>query len=84
MFLAFRVCARLIFSKKGKGIFLWGSVLQVFGQCGGASMRTRQNGKTIFWGKGISVLPRLISRPQKGVWGMNAGGFRFRIFRRWA
>jgi len=24
--------------------------------------------------------PRLISRPQKGVWGMNAGGISFRIF----
>ena len=39
MFLAFRICARLIFSKKGKDIFLWGSALQVFGQCGGASIR---------------------------------------------
>jgi hypothetical protein len=24
--------------------------------------------------------PRLISRPQKGVWGMNAGGISLRIF----
>ena len=41
MFLAFRICTRLIFSEKGKDIFLWGSALQVFGQCGGASIRTR-------------------------------------------
>src|SRR3989338_5130353 len=27
--------------KKGKDIFLWGSALQVFWQCGEASMRTR-------------------------------------------
>jgi len=27
--------------------------------------------------KGFSVLPRLFSRPQKGVWGMNASGLPF-------
>src|SRR3989344_7466675 len=47
MFLAFRICARPIISEKGKDIFLWCSALQVFGQCGGASMRTRQSGKHI-------------------------------------
>jgi hypothetical protein len=31
--------------------------------------------KTIFWGYGFSQNRDCISRPQKGVWGMNAGGF---------
>jgi len=63
------------FFLKWKGHFsFWGSALQVFGQCGGASIRTRQSENLFFWGKGFFALPRLISRPQKGVWGMNAGG----------
>jgi len=40
------------FFLKWKGHFsFWGSAFQVFRQCGGASIRTRQNGKTIFWEK---------------------------------
>jgi len=40
------------FFLKWKGHFsFWGSAFQVFRQCGGASIRTRQNGKTIFLGK---------------------------------
>src|SRR3989338_7806433 len=56
MFLAFRICARLISSKKGKDIFLWCSALQVFGQCGGTSIRTRfcENN---FLGKGFRKTP---------------------------
>ena len=30
--------------------------------------------KTIFWGKGFGKTSAEFSRPQKGVWGMNAGG----------
>ena len=42
MFLAFRICARAKFFLKWKGHFsFWGSALQVFGQCGGALIRTR-------------------------------------------
>jgi hypothetical protein len=36
--------------------------------------------KTIFWGKGFGKTSAEFSRPQKGVWGMNAGGFLFRDF----
>jgi len=36
--------------------------------------------KTIFWGKGFRKTETEFSRPQKGVWGMNAGGLSFRIF----
>ena len=46
MFLAFRICARLISSKKGKDIFLWCSALKVSG-------RWRNNAD--------SVLPKLFS-----------------------
>jgi len=35
--------------------------------------------KQFFWGKGFFGLSRLFSRPQKGVWGMNAGGLLFRF-----
>jgi len=52
MFLAFRICARPIFSENGNDIFLWCSALQVFGQVVG-----RQFGlgfaKTIFLGERI-------------------------------
>jgi len=46
--------------------------------------------KTIFWGKGFGKTETNVFeirrglgfgfRPQKGVWGMNAGGLHFRIF----
>jgi len=36
--------------------------------------RTCENYFLVIW---IFAKPRLISRPQKGVWGMNAGGFSF-------
>ena len=74
MFLALLIL-RGGFFLKWKGHFsFWGSALQVFRQCGRASIRTRQSENLFFWGKGFFALPRLISRPQKGVWGMNAGG----------
>ena len=38
--------------------------------------------KTIFWGKGFGKTSAEFSRPQKGVWGMNAGGFRTGGFRK--
>src|SRR3989344_6751331 len=39
------------FFLKWKGHFsFWGSALQVFEQCGGASIRTRQNENLFFWG----------------------------------
>ena len=38
MFLAFRICARPIFSENGKDIFLFGVLpVKIFGQCGGAN-----------------------------------------------
>ena len=49
MFLAFLICARPIFSEKGKDIFLWGSALQVFGQSAGLQCGLGF-AKTIFWG----------------------------------
>ena len=56
MFLAFRICTRLIFSENGKDIFLFRVLPEkIFGQCGGASIRTRQSGKHIFWGKGFPL-----------------------------
>ena len=36
--------------------------------------------KTIFWGFGFGKTSAEFSRPQKGVWGMNAGGFRTCLF----
>jgi len=33
--------------------------------------------KLFFWGFGFGKTETESSRPQKGVWGMNAGGFRF-------
>src|SRR3989344_3087028 len=82
MFLAFLICARPIFSLKGKDIFLWGSALQVFGQCGGASIRTRFC-EIYFLGKGFRKTSADFPRGG-GVWGMNAGGLVLRFFWRTA
>jgi len=49
---------------------------------GGASMRTRQNENLFFWGKEFfrfASTDFVLARPQKGVWGMNAGGILFGI-----
>ena len=56
--------------------FFRGSALQVFGQCGGTKCGLGF-AKTIFWGKGFGKTSAEFSRPQKGVWGMNAGGLCF-------
>ena len=69
------------FLKKERVFFFRGSALQVFGQCVGLQCG-RSFGKTIFWGRKDLPKLRLISRPQKGVWGMNAGGFRIGGFRK--
>jgi len=65
--------------KKERVFFFRGSALQVFGQCGGASMRTRFC-ENYFLGKGFRKTETnffAFARPQKGVWGMNAGGISF-------
>src|SRR3972149_1056771 len=53
MFLAFRICARPIFSEKGKDIFLFGVLPSKYS----GSVAGLQFGlgfaKTIFWGKGF-------------------------------
>jgi len=67
--------------KKERVFFFRGSALQVFGQC----VRLQCGlgfAKTIFWGKGFGKTSAEFSRPQKGVWGMNAGGFRAGGFRK--
>jgi len=46
------------------------------GETGGIQIRTRFC-ETIFWGFGFGKTETLISRPQKGVWGMNAGDLAF-------
>jgi len=54
MFLAFRICARPIFSEKGKDIFLFGVLPSKYS----GSVAGLQFGlgfaKTIFWGYGFS------------------------------
>jgi len=54
--------ARGGFFLKWKGHFsFWGSALQVFGQCGGASIRTSAKRKIYFsGGKGFSALPQTV------------------------
>ena len=72
----FCIFAGVIFSKNGKDIFLFGILPSKYSgsvaglQCGLGFA------KTIFWGKGFGKTSAEFSRPQKGVWGMNAGGFR--------
>ena len=64
------------FFLKWKGHFsFWGFALQVFRQCGRASMRTRQNGK-IFSGERIFRFALADFPSAGGVWGMNACGLR--------
>jgi len=59
MFLASLIFAGVIFSKNGKGIFLFGVLpVKIFGQCGGAKCGLGF-AKTIFWGKDLAK-PRLI------------------------
>lgn len=70
--------------KSERHFSFWGSAFQVFRQCGGASIRTRFC-ENYFLGIRIFAKPRLIfheefSRPQKGVWGMNAGRISFLNF----
>jgi len=79
MFLAFRICARPIFSEKGKDIFFWCLPVKIFGQVTGLQFGLGKAEKLFFWVKGFSALLRLLFRPQKGVWGMNAGGSTFRF-----
>jgi hypothetical protein len=67
--------------KKERVFFFRGSALQVFGQCVGLQCGLGF-AKTIFWGKGFGKTSAEFSRPQKGVWGMNAGGFRTGGFRK--
>jgi len=67
--------------KKERVFFFRGSALQVFGQCVGLQYGLGF-AKTIFWGKGFGKTSAEFSRPQKGVWGMNAGGFRTGGFRK--
>src|SRR3989338_3054811 len=80
MFLAFRICARPIFSKNGKDIFLWGSALNSSGSVAGLQCGLGF-AKTIFWGldfrKTSADFPR-----GGGVWGGIRAGFAFGFFRR--
>ena len=52
MFLAFRICARPIFSENGKDIFLWCSALNASGSIAGLQCGLGF-AKAIFWGKGF-------------------------------
>ena len=81
MFLAFRISRGWIFSKMERTFFFLGfcppSIRAVWR---GFNMDSAKR-KNYFSGeKGFSALPRLLYRPQKGVWGMNAGGICFWIF----
>ena len=62
------------FLEKGKDIFLWCSALNASGSVAGLQCGLGF-AKTIFWGKGFGKTSAESSRPQKGVWGMNVGGF---------
>jgi len=79
-FLAFRVCARPIFSEKGKDIFLFGVLPSKYS----GSVAGLQFGlgfaKTIFWGKGFGKTSADFPRGG-GVWGGIRAGFVFRF--RW-
>jgi len=77
--LLFSSCARPIFSsKKEENIFLRDSALNESGRWWGFNADSvLPNYSLGIW---IFVKPRPISRPQKGVWGMNAGEIRFRFF----
>src|SRR3989338_8929248 len=70
------------FFLKWKGHFsFWGSALQVFGQCGGASIRTRQSENLFFWGKGFFRLPSADFPPEERGLGNECGrDFRFGFF----
>jgi len=66
--------------KKERVFFFRGSALQEFWQV--AEQCGLGFAKTIFWGKGFGKTSAEFSCPQKGVWGMNAGGFRTGGFRK--
>ena len=62
--------------KKERVFFFRGSAQEVFGQCVGLQYGLGKT-KIYFSGeKSFFALARLLYRPQKGVWGMNAGGIR--------
>ena len=84
MFLTLLIFAGVDFFLKWKGYFsFWGSTLQVFGQCGGASIRTRFC-ENYFLGIWIFAKPRLIFflhfvRAEEGS-GEESARASFRIF----
>src|SRR3989344_3520586 len=81
MNLAFWIYAHPIFSEKGKDIFLFGVLPSKYsGSLAGLQFGLVKAEKLFSGEKGFSALPRLLYRPQKGVWGMNAGGFPIRHF----
>src|SRR3990167_2239044 len=71
------ICAGVnFFLKKERVLFFRGSAQEVSGQGVGLQYGLGKT-KIYFSGeKGFFALPRLLYRPQKGVWGMNAGGIR--------
>ena len=79
MFLAFLICAGVIFLKWKGHFSFWGSAFQVFRQCGGASIRTSAKRKIYFsGGKDFSALPQAVfvfSPRGGGVWGGIRAGF---------
>jgi len=85
MFLAFWICARLIFSENGKDIFLFGVLPSKYsGSVAGRNAIWTRQSKTIFAGGKRFALPRLFFQnggdlafaAQEGAGGMR-GGFVF-------
>ena len=66
--------------EKGKGVFLSRFCPPSIRAVRGASIRTRQSENLFFLGERIFRFASADFRPQKGVWGMNAGGIPFWIF----
>ena len=74
MFLAFRICARLIFSEKGKGVFLGVLPSKYSGSAWGFNTDSAKR-KSVFLGKRFFRFASADFPPAGGVWGGMRAGF---------
>ena len=79
MYLAFWICARPIFSEKGKDIFLFGVLPSKYSGSVGLQYGLGKAKKLIFWGKGLRKTSADFPRGG-GVWGGIRAGFAFGFF----
>ena len=80
MFLAFRICARPIFSENGKDIFLFGVLPSKYSGSAWGFNTDSAKRKSVFLGERIFRFASTDFPPAGGVWGGMRAGFQFAKF----